>query len=314
MTDAAVLIAGGGPVGVTLAMDLARLGVDSVVVERQRELPANPRCNTTNARSMEILRRLGCADAVREVGLCPDHSTDVVFMTQLNGHELTRFERSTPTEVRDGRQHGVAANWPTPEPQHFVSQLYLEPVLRTHAVNHFGVDFRDGTEFVSFEQDDAGVRTIVRRVRHRCRAGRGSQSSSGADGSGSIVRKAIGARLDGIPKLGEMCSTFFRSPRITELTRDSPGWMLRFIGGATLVAIGADDLWLMHNGVPAGQDPATYDPEPAMFLAVGEPFVFEILGRARWTPRAMVATKFRDRRVFVAGDAAICGYRWVGSE
>ena len=55
------------------------------------------------------------------------------------------------------------------------------------------------------------------------------------------MRKAISAQLDGIPELGEMCSTFFRSPRITALTAANAGWMLRFIGGATLVAIDGDD-------------------------------------------------------------------------
>ena len=189
-----------------------------------------------------------------------------------------------------------------------MSQLFLEPVLRSHAVDHFGIDFREGHELVSYEQDDDGVTSIVRDLDTVDEYELRSRYLVGADGSSSIVRKAIGAQLDGIPKLGEMCSTFFRSPRITELTKRSPGWMLRFIGGATLVAIDGDDRWLIHNAVPNDEDPATYDPEPAMFLAIGEPFEFEILGRARWTPRAMVATKFRDRRVFIAGDAA---HLWV---
>lgn len=72
-----VLIAGAGSVGITPAMDLARLGVDNIVLEARREVPPNPRCNTTNARSMELLRRLGCADAVRSAGLPPDHNTDI---------------------------------------------------------------------------------------------------------------------------------------------------------------------------------------------------------------------------------------------
>lgn len=64
MTEAdntAVLIVGAGPVGTSLAMDLARLGAKPLVIERRRGIPPNPKCNTTNARSMEILRRLGCA-------------------------------------------------------------------------------------------------------------------------------------------------------------------------------------------------------------------------------------------------------------
>ena len=307
-TDVPVLVAGGGPVGITLAMDLARFGVRSIVLEHRREIPPNPRCNTTNARSMELLRRLGCADAVRDAGLPADHNTDIVYMTHFGGRELTRYHRSTTAEVRAGRQHDVAANWPTPEPQHFLSQLYLEPVLRRHAVDHFGLDLREGLAFVSFTQDDGGVTSVARDVdsgeEHIFR----SQYLMGADGSNSIIRAAIGARLEGIPRLGDTCSTFFRSRRLAELSRATPGWMFRFIGGGVLVAIDGDERWLLHNGVPAGEHRDTFDPEPAMFQAIGEPFDYEILGRARWTPRAMVANKFRERRVFLGGDAA---HLWI---
>ena len=109
-----VLVAGAGPVGTTLAMDLARLGVASIVLERRRGIPPNPKCNTTNARSMELFRRLGCADAIRDSGLPADHTTDVVFMTRLTGVELARFERSTPADVRAGTQHGVAVRLADP--------------------------------------------------------------------------------------------------------------------------------------------------------------------------------------------------------
>ena len=165
-----VLVAGAGPVGTTLAMDLARLGVASIVLERRRGIPPNPKCNTTNARSMELFRRLGCADAIRDSGLPADHNTDVVFMTRLTGVELERFERSTPADVRAGTQHGVAADWPTPEPQHFVSQIFLEPVLRAAATDHWGVDLREGWELTGFEQEDEGVTATIRDVESGQRA------------------------------------------------------------------------------------------------------------------------------------------------
>lgn len=122
-----VLVIGAGPVGVTLALELALHGVTSTVVEARSEIPPNPRCNTTNARSMEIFRRLGVADAVRKAGLPAGNSTDVVYMTAMNGHEIQRFARQTPQDVLNGRFHGIGGNWPTPEPQHFISQLYMEP-------------------------------------------------------------------------------------------------------------------------------------------------------------------------------------------
>ncbi len=325
-----VLIAGAGPVGITLAMDLAHLGVDSIVLEARREVPPNPRCNTTNARSMELLRRLGCADAVRSVGLPPDHNTDIVYLTRLTngrqpGHELTRYHRSTTTEVREGRQHDVAANWPTPEPQHYLSQLYLEPVLRRHAVDHFGVDLREGWRLDSFEQsaleqntleqdtleqDHEGfpVRAVAVDVETGDRTVLQAKYLVGADGSNSAVRHAIGARLAGVPRIGDTVSTFLRSPELSALAAPVPGWMLRFIGNSVLIAIDGVDHWLFHIRVPPGADRETFDPRQAMFEAVGQPFEFDIVNQARWTARAMVASRFRDRRVFLAGDAA---HLWI---
>ena len=299
-----VLIAGGGPVGVTLSMDLALRGIKSVVLERRREIPPNPRCNTTNARSMEIFRRLGCADAVRAAGLPSDYNTDVIYMTSLAGHELTRYRRATPVDYKKGTAKGIASDWPTPEPQHFISQLYLEPVLRKHAVQTHGVDLREGWEYVSLTQDAAGVTAVAREADTAEEATFRAQYLVGADGSNSIVRRDIGTRLAGIPELGRNCSTFIRSADIKELCARMPGWMYRAAGGGVLIAIDGEDLWLLHTTVPHGENLATFDPEPAMFRMVGRPFKYEIVGQARWTPRAMLANKFREGRVFLAGDAA----------
>jgi 2-polyprenyl-6-methoxyphenol hydroxylase-like FAD-dependent oxidoreductase/sugar lactone lactonase YvrE len=304
VTEIPVLIAGGGPVGVTLSMDLALRGIKSIALERRRQIPPNPRCNTTNARSMEIFRRLGCADAVRAAGLPPDYNTDVIYMTSLAGQELTRYRRATSADYKRGTAKGIASDWPTPEPQHFISQLYLEPVLRKHAAEAHGVDLREGWEYVSLAQDETGVTVTAREVETGAETTFRAQYLVGADGSNSIVRRDIGARLEGIPELGRNCSTFIRSPDIKKLCARMPGWMYRAAGGGVLIAIDGEDLWLLHTNVPHGEDLATFDPEPAMFRMVGQPFNYEILGQARWIPRAMVANKFRERRVFLAGDAA----------
>ena len=68
--DGSVLIAGGGPVGLTLAMDLASRGIDAIVVEtRHAGEPPNVKCNQVSARSMEVFRRLGLADKIRDTGV-----------------------------------------------------------------------------------------------------------------------------------------------------------------------------------------------------------------------------------------------------
>lgn len=306
--DTPVLIAGGGPVGITLAMDLAWRGVRSTVLEPRLDMPPSPRCNTTNARSMEVFRRLGCADAIRAAGLPATHCTDVVYMTAMNGEEITRFRRPTTQEWRDGTPVGIGADWPTPEPQHFISQLYMEPPLREHAVKHHGVDLRLGQALQSFTQDADGVTAEV--LDHA--TGRTTRLRAahlvGADGSNSLVRRDIGARLEGISRLADNVTTFVRAPRLSALAGRHPGWMYRFIGGGVLVAIDGHDGWLLHAVVPPGAELATYDPRPAWFAAVGEAFEHEVINEARWTARAMVCNKYREGRVFLAGDAA---HLWI---
>jgi len=90
-----VLIAGGGPVALTLALDLSWRGVDVVVAER-RPAHAEPsvKCGQISARSMEVFRRLGVADRLRAVGLPADYPIDIVSATTVTGIEL--HSRWTP--------------------------------------------------------------------------------------------------------------------------------------------------------------------------------------------------------------------------
>src|SRR6201991_5380160 len=91
--DVDVLIVGAGPVGLTLAIDLAWRGIDVTVVEtRSRAAPPEPKCNHVAARTMEIFRRLGVAQKVRDAGLPADYPNDVVYRTSFLGRELSRIK------------------------------------------------------------------------------------------------------------------------------------------------------------------------------------------------------------------------------
>src|SRR3954453_3588217 len=87
-----VLIVGGGPVGLTLAIDLAQRGIEVIVAELRLpgEAPS-PKCNHVSARTMEIFRRLGVARSMRDAGLPADYPNDVAYRTTFTGEELSRI-------------------------------------------------------------------------------------------------------------------------------------------------------------------------------------------------------------------------------
>ena len=128
-----VLIVGGGPVGLTLAIDLAQRGVDATIVEiRGPGEPPSVRCNHVAARTMETFRRLGLAQAVRNAGLPAHYPNDVSFRTTAIGMEMARIPIPCRAERYTTRE-GPDTWWPTPEPPHRINQVFLEPVMFRHA-------------------------------------------------------------------------------------------------------------------------------------------------------------------------------------
>src|SRR3546814_9570272 len=77
MIETPVLIAGGGPVGMTLALNLARYGVRSLLVERNPATTRHPKMDLTNARSMELFKRLGLAEKLRDAGVPRENAFDI---------------------------------------------------------------------------------------------------------------------------------------------------------------------------------------------------------------------------------------------
>src|SRR5262249_41967699 len=131
--ETSVLVVGAGPVGLTLAMDLAWRGIDVTVVELRRAGEAPPvKSNQVSARSMEIFRRLGLAGKVRDAGLPADYPNDVVACISVTGRELSRIAIPSRAERCTGEQ-GADSGWPTPEHPHRINQTYLEPLLSAHA-------------------------------------------------------------------------------------------------------------------------------------------------------------------------------------
>jgi 2-polyprenyl-6-methoxyphenol hydroxylase-like FAD-dependent oxidoreductase len=161
MKQVSVLIAGGGPVGMTLARELARREVTCMLVERRPTTTRHPKMDITNVRSMELFRRLALADELRAVAVSESHSFDVSWITSLSGHELHRFRYPSVTDWRRLIREANDGSMPG-EPPMRVSQVEIEPVLQRSIQAEPRVEARWGVAFDHLSQDQDGVTATLR--------------------------------------------------------------------------------------------------------------------------------------------------------
>ena len=306
-----MLIVGGGPVGLTLAMDLAWRGIDVVVAERRPPNdPPNVKCGQIGARSMEIFRRLGLAHKLRGIGLPADYPNDIVSATSVTGIELSRVAipargaRGTPAAT------GPDTLWPTPEHTHRCNQKFFEPVLFAHAAAQPRIRILHRTEITDLAQVEQGVTASAVDLDAGTRSTIECDYLVGCDGAGSLVRKSIGSEFVGIPVLQYAQSFYVRAPQLRSLLPGKPAWLYFSLnprrGGITMAVDGRETWNIQNYSAPGetGLDQLDRDWVIRTILGVRPDFEYEILSSENWTGRRLVASKFRDRRVFICGDAA----------
>lgn len=306
--DTDVLVIGAGPVGMTLAMDLASRGVSVLLAEmRAAGEPPNVKCNHVSARSMEVFRRLGLAQALRDTGLPADFPNDCAYRTTTTGIELSRI----PIPCRRDRYTATGGPdtwWPTPEPPHRINQTYLEPVLFARVSQTPGVRVLNRVALENFTQDDSGVRATLQDLDGGAAIAVNARFIIGCDGGRSTVRRIMGAKLEGTAVIQRVQSTFIRAPGLMARIGD-PAWMLISLNprrGGTVVAIDGHTDWLIHNHLRPDETEESVDRDWAIrtILGVDEQFEYTVLSQEDWVGRRLVADRFRNGRAFLCGDAA----------
>ena len=123
-----VLIVGGGPVGMMLALFLDYFRIRSTVINIEKCVRTHPKGSTHNARTMEHYRRLGISGAIRRLGLPADHPTDAAYFTRLSAWEIARYRMPSERELERSRST-LHPTDQVPEPVQRANQMYVEDFL-----------------------------------------------------------------------------------------------------------------------------------------------------------------------------------------
>ena len=299
-----VLVAGGGPTGLSAGLLLGRLGVRSLVLERRATTSTHPKATIVNTRTMELVRQWGLEDDLRSRGMPVDEGATFVWLTRVAGLPIGELDLAAdPVRL-------TALLTRSPTVPAVCPQSEIEPLLRDAAVTA-GADVRFGHEVSEIEHDDDGVTAAVdgpggERLLVRARY------LIGADGPQSLVRRAIGAELEGDPRLADVVNIHF-SADLTPWLGDEPRvllWVVNRDVRGVVHALDGRSQWLL-NAV-TGLDGAAVSPlsgsgdwSALVRAAIGTPDVpFEVLSAKPWAMTALMADTWRDGCVFLAGDAA----------
>ncbi len=302
-TDIPVLIAGGGPVGLTLALTLASHGVRCRVAERNEGPTRHPKMDITNSRSMELFRKIGVADALRAAAVPDDHPFDVSWVTHMRGHELYRFGYPGPAEHLAMVRAANDGTRSTEAPMR-ISQVVVEPILRDHALASPLIQLGYNCRVAGFSDQGDHVAVELEYPEEDRAETVTCAYLAGCDGGGSLVRRSLGIGLEGDENFRRRYSIHFTSPDKAVLERWGRAWHYQSATHGTMVSQDGGDIWTLHAIVPQGTDFVAVDPKQVLFGFTGGPIECNVAQANDWMSRLVVADHYRAGRAFLAGDAA----------
>lgn len=310
MIDTPVLISGAGPVGLTLALNLSRLGIRSVLLNDRRQTTTHPKLDVVNCRSMEIFRQLGLAERIRAAGNPTDANQYSAMAASASGpfysvmsdrHLIYQPVSQAAQAIRACRDGSLPL-----ESMQRIAQMHLEPVLMAEVEADPNIELRMGWRLYGFEQSSTGVVAMA----HEVDSGEAQQFFAqylvGCDGPNSRVRNFLNIDYDGTRDLvGELFIIHLRSDEIAGLFPNNQPywhtWLTRPGFAGLLVSPDASrNDYVLHR--PFAPRPGE-SLESVVDAALGTRLRYEIVQSGPWRPQFLVARSFGRKRVFIAGDA-----------
>ncbi|KAG1678055.1 hypothetical protein FOA52_000851 [Chlamydomonas sp. UWO 241] len=303
-----VVVAGAGPAGMVLGLELAKYGVPCVILEKAEALTQHPQAHFINNRTMEVFRHLdGLADEVASLSPPLEEWRRFVYCRSMAGGILGEVDHF---QGQDTPGNPLMS----PEPVSHLPQSRLLPLLLRRVKEQPLITLLMGHTVTGVQQSDSGV-TVHARASSGAPATVHAAYLAAADGASSAVRTALGIDMHGPAALQHLINIHFTSAALGRLAASRPA-MLYFVFNAEVVAaivahtISEGEFVAQVPFFPPLQSPANFDEATcarlvaaASGLPEGLPDV-QIKTVRPWVMSAQVASSFRSGRVFLLGDAA----------
>lgn len=295
-----VLIVGGGPVGLALAIELGWHGIACTLIEQGDGTIVTPKMNEVNTRTMEFCRRWGVADQVLNCPFPGDHPLDAVFVDTLFGHELGRVTRPA--------RNSQTAEAHSPYRLQACSQIWFDPILAARVRTFPTVQLHYRHRLDSFSQNAGGVSAEIKDMANGQRHHITADYLVGCDGAASLVRRSLGIQLIGQGTIGYAINMFFRAPDLLAQSGRKPGtFFIPIDRGGVWGNLRTIDpvrgVWRLMVDTADDVTPETVDREGYLRRALGREVAVEWIDVNIWRRRSLVAERYGDGRVLLAGDA-----------
>lgn len=297
-----MLIVGAGPVGSVLALELARHGVASTVIDRSLAPSRHPKMDYINGRSMELLRRLDLTGEIRARGIAAEHPANFNWTLGLAEPPVAVWRHPSVAELT-ARLAEVNDGTSPVETYQRVQGSLLEELVRRRAWEHPLIDLREGWTFTNLHHSPKGVTATVVDTATSTWYVINADYLAACDGAQSAVRQYISVATEATGPKTRNCSVYFTSAD-PALRAHGRAFVTISARGLTLVSRDEDHTWTAS--IPIVDDETfTADPVLVMQERLGIEFtVDEVLNVAQWEGSLSVASHYRQAGVFLVGDSA----------
>lgn len=303
-----ILIVGGGPSGMIAALCLAKYNIDSIIVEKYLDINPHPKAHELNTRSIEILKEIGIS--IKDLELEASPSSDgcrIAFCTDIQ-NEFGQIDLNKDINDPEKYKRHVESE----QPYLNISQTEIEKILRSKITNNPFIQILTGHEWISCEQTDGVIYNKVQNLDKNKICEIHSKWLLAADGANSSIRNSLGIKMKGPGFIGSFVNAYFEKDLRKYIYKPAKlYWIVNPSAPGVFIAHHIDKRWVYNFPI--------YEPwekiedineellEQRIKDALGiEDLDIKIKSVSIWKMTQQTAESWRDKNIFLIGDAAHC--------